>query len=1027
MSYKNATMKLKLSIILTLFITIFGTATAQTYPVVSTSQVLPPYSVYLSDYASISSDKLIANLFLQDQNQSGLQVKLKITITGDNGVKLETKPEYMPPPITMYAGMPEQISGTDLQQYLEPVNLNITGLNVNQFMQSKKLPEGIYIFSVQAIEYRRNKPVSNPGTAVAWLILNDPPIWNLPHNNSTVTATNPQNIFFSWFPMHTGSPNSAFTIEYEFSLYDLIPQNTNPDNFVNTANPIYQTTTTGNSLVYGPAEMPLELGRKYAVRLKAYDTEGRDMFKNNGYSTVLVFTYGQECITPVGINHSDITPHTANISWTQIPGNTEFTLYYREKDEGGTLPWYEATTAQTSATITQLKPQHNYQYVVKALCGTIESEPSAIYEFTTTEKTLDTLNCGDNPNVPVIDGSPPLQELLFGDVINVGGFEGIITQAHGGNGVFSGKCIMRVSNFNILLKSHFDDISINQSYQVTAGRVIADRGPGIMINLDDIIEELDSLANIEIDTTIINNPDDYLEDLEIVYDITPDIITDSIAEDLEEIAEDLEEFLGSGDLTQEQQDAIEDLLNQIDILSDDEDKSVIKQGDETIYILTKLKKSRIFKHNETIYLNREIGKTQKIKLKKSWVKSGSSIYKFLGTLTADWYLDSTKIANNNKKCNVLLDSTGIYNLKACINYTSGDTISIIDTIEVNVNIIDNPVVFFDKHKGYLGEFGFEKYEHPEFKDDLSLEKIKVNNLDYYVPWLSLSVGQTAYLDARIFVPSLYSGLKVKFESSNPSRIMIMGVVTEYDSTSLKQGYNKISIPILANDTTGFNIFCPVYVKNENDSIIGKINVVSEKEDNYTGFNLTLVKVITDTLNRPINLVKITKKLQKELEDFSYKQAFVKWTDIKYDTLNLTGYIDTTYLSELEIDYNKSLALRDTLINWYKIKKGGRLKKRFVVFIVDKEGAISSSGGKLNGIAKWPKTGEDNYLVIYYNAKENYDTYIHELGHNFGLQHPFGQFPNIQKYSTKNIMDYESGRNYFWQWQCKQIRNFKFID
>ncbi len=264
------------SIILIILLLISGIVSSQTYPVVSTTQIIPPYSVYLSDYASASSNKLIANLYLQDQNQSGLQVKLKITITGDNGVRLETKPEFMPPPITMYSGSPEQISGFALEPYLDPVNLNITGLNVSQFMQGRKLPEGIYQFTVEVVEYRRNKIVSNPGTAVAWLILNDPPIWNLPQHNSTIIATNPQNIFFSWFPMHRGSPNSAFTTEYEFSLYDLIPQNANPDEYVNIGVPLYQSTTMNNSLVYGPADMPLEPGRKYACRLRAYDTEGRD-------------------------------------------------------------------------------------------------------------------------------------------------------------------------------------------------------------------------------------------------------------------------------------------------------------------------------------------------------------------------------------------------------------------------------------------------------------------------------------------------------------------------------------------------------------------------------------------------------------------------------------------------------------------------------------------------------------------------------------------------------------------------------
>lgn len=556
----------RLSIILSILIASFS-INGQTFPVVSTTQIIPPYSVYLSDYASPSSDKLMANLYLQDQNQSGIQVKLRITITGDNGIELRTKDEFMPPPITLMGGVQEQISGMDLQAYLEPANLVITGMDPTQFAVSRKLPEGIYQFTIEAVEYRRLKTVSNPGTAVAWLILNDPPIWNLPQHNSLLTATNPQNIFFSWLPLHKGSPNSAFTTEYEFALYDIIPQDRNPDDAVNTGIPIYQSNTMANSLVYGPADPPLEIGRKYACRVKAYDTEGRDMFKNDGYSTVLVFTYGQECLTPVGISHEVTGPFSATVSWAPLPGNTEFILEYREKTENGTSAWYADNTYNNSSEINQLKPVTNYEYKLKALCGSIESDYSILYDFTTQIKESDSIDCGTGTGVPQIDNSPPLQKLYIGDVINVGGFEGIVTQARGSNGVFTGKCIMRLTNFNILLKSHFTDISINESYQVTEGNVLAERGPGIMINLDNIAEEIDSLASIEIERdSIFDDPGEYLEDLEIIYTIDPEIVTDSLAEDLEEIREDLTELSESEDLTEEQINAIEDLLNQIDNL-----------------------------------------------------------------------------------------------------------------------------------------------------------------------------------------------------------------------------------------------------------------------------------------------------------------------------------------------------------------------------------------------------------------------------------------------------------------------------
>jgi hypothetical protein len=479
----------------------------------------------------------------------------------------EPRMNLCPPPITLMGGVQEQISGMDLQAYLEPANLIITGMDPTQFAVSRKLPEGIYQFTIEAVEYRRLKTVSNPGTAVAWLILNDPPIWNLPQHNSIITATNPQNIFYSWLPLHKGSPNSAFTTEYEFALYDIIPQDRNPDDAVNTGIPIYQSNTMANSLVYGPADPPLEIGRKYACRVKAYDTEGRDMFKNDGYSTVLVFTYGQECLTPVGISHEVTGPFSATVSWAPLPGNTEFILEYREKTEDGTSAWYTDNAYNNSADIDQLKPVTNYEYKLKALCGSIESDYSILYEFSTPVKESDSIDCGTGPGVPEIDNSPPLQKLYIGDVINVGGFEGIVTQARGSNGVFTGKCIMRLTNFNILLKSHFTDISINESYQVTEGNVIADRGPGIMINLDNIEEEIDSLASIEIERdSIFDDPGEYLEDLEIIYTIDPEIVTDSLAEDLEEIREDLTELSESEDLTEEQINAIEDLLNQIDNL-----------------------------------------------------------------------------------------------------------------------------------------------------------------------------------------------------------------------------------------------------------------------------------------------------------------------------------------------------------------------------------------------------------------------------------------------------------------------------
>ena len=49
---------------------------------------------------------------------------------------------------------------------------------------------------------------------------------------------------------------------------------------------------------------------------------------------------------------------------------------------------------------------------------------------------------------------------------------------------------------------------------------------------------------------------------------------------------------------------------------------------------------------------------------------------------------------------------------------------------------------------------------------------------------------------------------------------------------------------------------------------------------------------------------------------------------------------------------------------------------------------------------------------------------HEMGHTFGLDHPFGSNGIIQGSST-NFMDYTFNRNMFWYWQWKKINTTDF--
>ena len=493
----------KILIYITLLL-ITSTAVAQNYPVQSNVNITPPYSVYLSDYASMTSNKLLVTLMLKDVNQSDIQVKLRLTIKG-NGIEIRTKADYLPQPLLLQGGAPLLISGADLESYLNPANLDFSGITKSEFTKTGKLPEGVYQFIAEAVEYRRNVTVSNPGMTIGWLVLNDPPRWTLPMANSLLTATYPQNIFFSWMPMSTASPNSAFTTEYEFTIVELWPDSRSPGDAINSSIPLYQVTTSNTSLVYGPAEPELTPGRKYVCRLRAYDTEGRDLFKNKGYSELLVFTFGQSCKPSNTIQHQVLGPEDARVNWTSLPGNTQFVLSYAEQNADGTWSnWYHNETLMPTSNIKGLKAEHTYRYQLKAICGTLESEYSEIKQFNTPAPDTTVVECGKDISIPNVDDSPPLPMLKVGDIINVGGFEARVVEVEGANGTFSGKCVVNVKTFGgVRILSEFENISVNESHQVTAGAINSVKGELNIIGLDEIIKEVvDVFDNTETDPNV---------------------------------------------------------------------------------------------------------------------------------------------------------------------------------------------------------------------------------------------------------------------------------------------------------------------------------------------------------------------------------------------------------------------------------------------------------------------------------------------------------------------------------------------
>ena len=75
-----------------------------------------------------------------------------------------------------------------------------------------------------------------------------------------------------------------------------------PSEIVQNSRPIFTSETDRTSLAYTIADPSLEKGMRYAWRVRAFDTGGRDYIRNNGYSEVFSFVYGEAVIAALQFN-----------------------------------------------------------------------------------------------------------------------------------------------------------------------------------------------------------------------------------------------------------------------------------------------------------------------------------------------------------------------------------------------------------------------------------------------------------------------------------------------------------------------------------------------------------------------------------------------------------------------------------------------------------------------------------------------------------------------------------------------------
>jgi TANFOR domain-containing protein len=450
------------------------TAHAQFRPVQVTTQLVPPYSVYLTDYATPGNDKLRLVILQRDLSKPSYQIRLQFSLELNGTIILRTSPSFSPAPIHLDPGTPTIVTGIDLQPYLDSRNLDFIGISRDEYERTKTLPEGNYQICFTVYDYKRQDiAVSEPGCSFFFLAKDEPPLINFPACGTALPIKNPQQIIFSWLPRNTSSPNSANETDYEFSLYETRPAGRNPNDVVLASNPIFRTNTTATQLVYGMAEPLLFENMVYVWRVRAIDKTGRDQFRNNGYSEACTFINGGTTsdIQLEAIKNLQAVgeaPKKGKATWTAQRQVDGYKLFYKKK--GSSYQWFSQETKEASVPLFDLDGDTEYEVRAQSYAGAVFGPYSDIVKFKTPKSKPPI--CGD-PVPPVNAAAKPLTAAIKGMTIDVQGIEMTLNEVQNvGQGLYSGKGEVSIPYFGgATFHVAFKNLFIDETRAASKGRV----------------------------------------------------------------------------------------------------------------------------------------------------------------------------------------------------------------------------------------------------------------------------------------------------------------------------------------------------------------------------------------------------------------------------------------------------------------------------------------------------------------------------------------------------------------------------
>ena len=1009
---------------------------AQQYPVRLVPVVFPPYNVRLSDYALNSDPKLQLQVLMTDLMEPPHKTGIKFSLeSGGRVIAVSTPFVNGLDPFMLHPGSPISLSNLDLKPLFKLENLS----GISPANYAKALPDGLYQYCFQAYDFYTKNNLSQKSCASFYQVLYEPPFLNLPQKGEKVTKKAEfQGVVFNWSPRQV-APNT----KYIFTLKEIWDNQRDPVSAFLAARVLWKEESFAPSLYYGVDKTQLIPGKRYAWQVQAVSgtpqynhspiQEG-GVYKNNGLSEIFFFDYVENCPVPAFLMAKTTARGRAEIQWTlQGASSKLFRVEYRKK--GSSSPWFSETSYQTSAILSGLENNTEYEYRVGAVCGENKSfDPndlsqadafaySGVQYFTTnfSNQNKNSAQCGVMPHVDLANKKPYDRQLTPNEVFTAGDFPVTVISAQGNAGNYTGEGFIQVPYLaDTKIKVKFNNIQLNSDKQLINGTVET----AYDANESAVHYASAGLGEIFGDKGIKDIKINYeIEKITLVMTPAPGVLRIVGIDPNGENKGPVQELPAGRDYTITDSNG---KIWQVD------EKGTVTEGEEIANIIHNPKENKTTDNNTNDKENKE-----QIKLKfivdNEEYDDHSTIYAMIdsGELSISmktnkentfmdeeiiWLFNNKEIARGKNLKQIKLTTTGLKEKVYKLTLKKENK----EIAYLKIDLYNTPLLKFESSNRYNQSFLFDNEFEKHKMNRIDYEKLSTFN-DYRIP--VLAVERDKLVELKINIQGL----------PNISKIKDFEIIIEEESLKKKvfidnniNGVLKIKAPNISNNFTIIrlrmtdytNFREPTYlIAKYKNKIIGKLKVYCYKPMNKK-LQIVFVKWGDDNY-RKIDI----KEMENYLKNKSLNQLFIN-IDVNINNLDLNNVADKTFtqnIDKLISNYTspniEGKQLLDLLLEKYD-KNYEKLQNTDIFFILNKNISLSDDN-ELGGYHYIGGIGG----VLFNHDSSPHENIAHELGHWLGLEHTWkeGTPKTIPKGQTQNnFMDYFIKRKSWFEFQLNKI-------